>query len=202
MIDLYFAPTPNAERARLALEEAGFAYNLHPIDLLKGEQRNEAFLRINPMGAVPVLIDSEGPNNEEVVLSQSIAILFYVAEKCGRFIPANPILRLSMLQWMMFSGSDVAGTNSSINQLRRSAPVQVEANVAFFEARLVRYLAVCDRRLAEHTYLAEEFSLADIALYPFVVAKLELCVDAALTHLVRWTQTMGRRPAVERLMAS
>jgi GSH-dependent disulfide-bond oxidoreductase len=200
MIALHHAATPNSQRARIALEESGLRYDLHPVDLWTGEQNGEAFLALNPLGAVPVLVDTDGPDGVRTVLTQSIAILIYIGEKSGRLVPPDKMNRLAMMQWLAFSASDIAGTNTAINQLRRSAPEQSVANTAFFEARLTKYFVACDRRLSQCRFLAKEFSLADIALYPFAHARRVLIEGAGLSHVQRWADDVGRRPAVQRAM--
>jgi glutathione S-transferase len=200
-MQLFYAPTPNGHRARIVLEEAALPYELKPIDLWQGEQRQEAFRQVNPLGAIPVLVDPSGPDGEATVLAQSAAILMYVAEKCGRFVPAQAAGRADMLQWFMLAVSDIAGVNSAINQLVRSAPEKSGRNVAFFEARLTGFFAACDRQLASRPCLAHEYSIADMALYPFAQARRPLIESASLTNLLRWMQETGRRPAVMRALA-
>ena len=134
-------------------------------------------------------------------MAQSAAILMYVAEKCGSSVPTQAAQRAEMLQWFMLAVSDIAGVNSAINQLIRSAPEKSGANVAFFEARLAAFFAACDRHLASRACLANEYSIADMALYPFAQARRPLIESARLPNLLRWMQETGRRPAVTRAMA-
>ncbi len=200
MLDLYFAPTPHAQRALLVLEETHSTYQLHSINLLKNEQNSAEMLVLNSLGAVPVLVDSSGFDGQRVVITQSVAIMLYVAERSGTLIPANAQRRLEMFQWLMLAASDIGGTNTAINQLVRSAPEKSSANVAFFERRLLRYLSACDSHLAAHDYFAGELSIADLCVYPFVVARRSLIGDV-LPHLGRWAQQIGSRAAVARAMA-
>ena len=201
MMQLYYAPTPNGHRARIVLEEAGLPYRLHAIDLWNGEQRQEAFRQVNPLGAIPVLVDPSGPRGEALVLAQSAAILMYVAEKCGRFVPTQAAERGEFLQWFMLAVSDIAGVNSTINQLVRSAPDKSDQTVAFFEKRLAGFFAACDRHLASRAWLAHDYSIADMALYPFAQARRPLIEGARLSNLLRWMRETGSRPAVMRAMA-
>jgi GST-like protein len=200
-MELYFAATPNSQRALIALEETGLAYRLHHVDLYAGEQRTPAYLDLNPLGAVPVLVDPAGPNGR-IVISQSICVLLYIAEKSGSLIPVDRQQRFEMIEWLMLTTSDVAGTNTAINQLVRSAPEPSDTNIAFFERRLMKYFAACDARLATRDYLAGEFTLADISLYPFVAARRSL-IDrvGGLAHLRRWAEVVKARPATLRAMA-
>ena len=119
MIDLYYASTANGFRGTLALEETGLPYRPHKLDLYNGDQNQADFRRINPLGAVPVLLDPEGPDGQPLLLTQSIAILLYAAERSGRSIPASPVRRWNMFQWMSLAATDVAGANTAINQLLR-----------------------------------------------------------------------------------
>lgn len=201
MIELYFASTPNAQRALIALEEAGLPYTLRPLDLLKGEQRFNSFLELNPLGAVPVLVDSDGPEGRRLVLTQSIGIILYVAERSRSLIPLDAGRRIDMFKWMMLAASDVAGTNTTINQLRRSAPDKSEANLRFFEERLLAYFASSDEQLRAFDYLASEFSLADISLYPFAIARRALIEQGGLTGLLAWMARMTERRAVAKAMS-
>src|SRR5512132_1514289 len=107
MIDLYAAATSNGTRARIALEECGLAYKLHPVDLAKGEQKSAAFLAMNPNGQIPVIVDHDGPGGKPVTLSQSTAILLYCAEKSGKFLPQDPAARPAVLQALMNASTDV-----------------------------------------------------------------------------------------------
>lgn len=200
MLTLYHAATPNSQRARIGLEESALSYDLRPVDLWNGEQNSATFLALNPFGAVPVLVDPLGPGGTQIVVTQSIAILHYISEKSGRLVPEDSTRRLAMMQWLAFAASDVAGTNTAINQLRRNAPSQSEANIGFFEARLKKYFFACDQRLSHYRFLAEEFSLADIALYPFADARRALIEDAKLSSVLRWVDDIAQRPAVQRGM--
>ncbi len=200
MLDLYCAPTPHAQRALLVLEETHTAYQRHNVDLLKNEQTSPELLELNLLGAVPVLVDSSGFNGRRLVLTQSVAIMLYVAEHSGALIPANAQRRFEMFKWLMLAASDIGGTNTAINQLTRSAPEKSSANVAFFERRLLRYFGACDAHLAEHDYFAGELSIADLCVYPFVVARRSL-IGNDLPHLGRWAQQIGSRAAVARAMA-
>jgi GSH-dependent disulfide-bond oxidoreductase len=201
MMQLYYAPTPNGHRARIVLEEAALPYRLHAIDLWSGEQRQDAFRQVNPLGAIPVLVDPSGPQGEPIVMAQSAAILMYVAEKCGQFLPPQATDRAEMLQWFMLAVSDIAGVNSAINRLIRSAPEKSDQNIAFFEARLAGFFAACDRQLASRACLASAYSIADMALYPFAQARRPLIESAGLPNLLRWMEETGRRPAVMRATA-
>ena len=120
MIDLYAAGTSNGMRARIGLEECGLAYNLHPIDLTKGEQKSPSFLAMNPNGQIPVIVDSDGPGGKPVTLSQSVAVLMYCAEKSGKFLPKDPAARPAFWQALASAASDMSGMINAIFTLSRA----------------------------------------------------------------------------------
>ena len=203
MIDFYTWQTSNGQRVAIVLEECGLRYRLHKVDLTKGEQRSPDFLKLNPAGAIPVIVDDDGPGSRSLVLTQSGAIDLYLAEKAGRFVPADPVRRIAALQWLMFALSDCATSSTGIFFLNVLLPDKSAANVAWFEARLTRQFRLADARLAEREWLADELSFADFALYPLYAVRKSL-VDAAgdLPHLARWGAALAARPGVAKGMAA
>ena len=155
MIELYAAGTGNGQRGAIALEETGLPYRLHKIDLTKGEQRAPEFLVRNPMGQIPVIVDSDAPGGKTVTLSQSGAILLYAAEKSGKFLPKDPARRYKALEWMMNACTDIAVTSGAIFQMSVAAKEKVPSSIEHFENRLLRYLRVCDGQLKSRDYLAD-----------------------------------------------
>jgi GST-like protein len=201
MIDLYLAGTANGLRASVALEESGLPYRPQKVDLAKGEQRSPEFLKLNPAGLIPVIVDHEGPGGKPFTLSQSGAILLYAAEKSGRLLPKDAARRIVALQWLMQAASDVAGASNTVFHVDTKAPEKSAANVDYFKKRLVDFFAVCDRRLADRDFLADEFSVADLMLYPnFALRKPLLDEAGGLPDLQRWGAAMAARPAVARGM--
>jgi GST-like protein len=201
MIALYTAGTANGHRAAIAIEESGLAYRVHKLNLQAGDQRKPEYLKINPAGAIPAIVDEDGPGGKPFALAQSGAIVLYLAEKSGRFIPKDPARRLAALQWLMQACSDVAGTSGTIFQLSMVAPEKSSANVEFFEKRLVNALRVADQRLGEREYLADEFSVADLALYPVVATRRPVIEKhGGLPHLAKWAERMAARPGVAKGM--
>jgi GST-like protein len=203
MIDFYTWQTSNGQRVAILLEECGLRYRAHKVDLTKGEQRSPDFLKLNPAGAIPVIVDEEGPGGAPLVLTQSGAIDLYLAEKAGRFVPVDPARRIAALQWLMFTLTDCATTSTSVFFSNVLLPDKSPANVAWLEARLVNQFRVANARLAEREWLADELSLADFALYPLYAVRKAL-VDAAgdLHHLARWGAALAARPAVAKGMAA
>jgi GST-like protein len=203
MIDFYTANSSNGQRAAIMLEECGLPYALHKLDLFAGDQRKPDYLAINPAGAIPTIVDSDGPGGAPFTLAQSGAILVYLGEKSGRFIPRDPRRRAEAMQWVFQATTDTAASSMMIFVLSRLAPDKSDANVAFCEERTLRHLRVADARLADREYLAGELSIADFALYPLTVVRRPI-IDRAgdLPNLVRWADAIGARPAVARAMAA
>lgn len=201
MIDLYLAGTANGLRASVALEEAGLPYRAQKVDLAKGEQRSPEFLKLNPAGLIPVIVDHEGPGGKALTLSQSGAILLYAAEKSGRLLPKEAARRAIALQWLLQAASDIAGASNAVFHIDTRAPEKSAANVDYFKRRLVDFFTVCDRRLADREFLADDLSVADLMLYPnFALRKTLLDEAGGLTNLQRWGAAMAARPAVARGM--
>jgi len=201
MIDLYTWQTSNGHRAAIILEECGFPYRVHKIDLFKNEQQNPEFLKINPAGAIPAIVDDDGPGGRPITLSQSGAIAIYLAEKSGRFIPPDPARRALALQWLMFALSDLAPASSNIFLLSVLAPEKSPANLEWFTGRMMRFFRLADARLDGREWLADELSIADLALYPvYAVRKAQLDAAGGLANLHRWGAALAARPGVAKAM--
>jgi GST-like protein len=202
MIDLYAAGTSNGIRARIALEECGLAYKLHPIALEKGENKTPQFMALNPNAQIPVIVDPEGPGGKPVTVSQSSAILIYAAEKSGKFIPKDPAARPAFWQALMSASTDITPTLGSIFQIVRSKdPHGPSADL--FKGRWKQYLKVWDDRLSKQKYAAgNELSIADFSLYAGYArakgAMPELC--EGFPSLERWAGEMAVRPAIQRAL--
>lgn len=200
MIDLYTAGTGNGRRPALMLEECGLAYNVHKIDLAAGEQKQPAFLALNPVGAIPVIVDHDGPGGQKLVLAQSAAILLYLAEKTGKFLPRDAGKRALAYQWLLHAMSDQQATSGILFPIEM-LPDKPASAIALLEKRLIDYFRLTDRRLGEAEYLAGELTIADLALYPLVDRRRPLIDKAGgLDNLSRWAAAMAARPAVQRAM--
>jgi GSH-dependent disulfide-bond oxidoreductase len=199
-VDLYVAGTGNGRRAALMLEECGVPYKVHPVDLSKGQSKTPEFLKMNPLGAIPVIVDSEGPGGKPLTLSQSGAIALYLSEKTGKLLPKDPAKKALALQWFMHVMSDEQPTSSAIfyaSNLKEKS----ESTVTAFENRLLNFFKAADKRLGESEFLAGELSIADIALYPVVAARQALIDKAGgFDNLKRWAAALGARPGVARGM--
>jgi GST-like protein len=201
VIDLYSAGTANGFRASVALEEAGLSYRVHKVDLAKGEHRRAEFLKLNPAGLIPVIVDLAGPGGKPITLSQSGAIILYIAEKTGKLLPKDAARRAIALQWFMQGATDVAATSGAIFRLENSVPEKIPSSIDYFKNRLLGFLSVCDAQLAGRDYLADELSVADLMLYPnFALRKALIDEAGGLPHLQRWGATMASRPAVQKGM--
>ncbi len=200
MLDLYAWGTGNGRRALVMLEECGLPYTLHKVDITK--PRAPEFLKLNPLGAIPVLIDSEGAGGKPLVLAQSGAITLYAAEKTGKFLPKEPAKRAAVHQWFLHAMSDVAPTNGAINQIGMFVPDKAPAAAAYFEGRLGNFFRNADRQLGETEYLAGEISIADLSLYPVVAQKAALVEKiGGLANFSRWLKALAARPALANAMA-
>lgn len=203
MIDLYTWQTSNGQRAAIMLEECGFPYRVHKVDLFKNEQQSPEFLKINPAGQIPAIVDPDGPGGRPLTLTQSGAIALYLAEKSGRFIPSGPERRLLALQWLMFTVADMAPASANLFLLGVLAPEKSPANLEWLGTRMFRFFRLADARLEGREWLADDLSIADFALYP-VVAVRKPQIDAAggLPNLERWRAAISERPAVAKAMAA
>jgi GST-like protein len=202
MIDLYAAGTSNGMRARIGLEECGLAYNFHPIDLAKGEQKSSSFLAMNPNGQIPVIVDSDGPGGKPVTISQSVAVLLYCAEKSGKFLPKDPAARPAFWQSLASAASDMSGMVTAIFTLSRNKDQHGPA-IEVFKSMWKNYMNVWDSTLGRRRYCAgEQITIADFALYG-VVARMRITQPALLegfANVARWADAMAARPAVQRAM--
>lgn len=204
MIHLYTAGTGNGRRASVMLEECGLQYAAHKLDLAKGEQKKPEYLAINPAGAIPAIVDDQGPGGKKVTLAQSGAIVLYLAEKSGKFLPRDPAKKAEALQWFMQVSTDVAPASSAIFFMTNAAPDKSPANQTFLETRFANLLKTCDARLAKSKYLAgDEVTVADIALIPVYDARKELIQKTpGLDNVKRWAQEMLARPGVKKGLAA
>lgn len=201
MIDLYMWGTGNGLRASLVLAETGLAHRVHKVDLTKGEQRTPGFLKLNPAGAIPVIVDQDGPGGKPLTLTQSGAIIVYCCEKTGTFIPTDPLRRAMAGQWFLQAASDIGPTGGTVFQLEVAAPEKSPAIIDFFTRRLIAYFRLVDQHLAGREYLADEVSFADFMLYPnYALRKAMLDAAGGMENLRRWGERMAARPGVQKGM--
>lgn len=195
-LTLYTAPTPPGYEVAIALEELGLPYTVVAVDLARGEQKTPEFLTINPNGRVPALVDDEvagGP----LALMESAAILIHLAEKAGRLLPADPVGRSRVLQWLMFQVGGVGPMMGQANVFYRFWPEKIPAAIARYQGEGRRLFEILDQQLARTEYLAGDYSIADIANWCWVrTAKWSGIDTHGLPQLARWLDAIAARPAV------
>jgi GST-like protein len=204
MIDLYTWTTPNGRKASVMLEECGLAYNVHKIDIGKGDQFKPEFLAVNPNGKIPAIVDGDGPGGKPISVFESGAILIYLAEKTGsKLLPADPRQRYAVLQWLMFQMGGVGPMFGQAHHFIRFAPEKVPYGIERYSKETRRLYGVMDKRLVEATYLAGEYSIADIATYPWVARHEYHEVNLEdFPNVKRWFDAISARPAVVKGMAA
>src|SRR6188472_4524535 len=168
MIEVFTWPTPNGHKVHVMLEECGLPYRAMPVNIGAGDQFKPEFLAISPNNKVPALVDPQGPDGQPIALFESGAILVYLAAKTGRFLPAGDREKFEVLQWLMFQMGGVGPMLGQAHHFRRYAPEQIPYAVGRYTKEAARLYSVIDRRLAETEYLAGEYSIADVATFPWV----------------------------------
>jgi GSH-dependent disulfide-bond oxidoreductase len=193
MIDLYTSATPNGWKASITLEELGVPYKLHAISLSKQEQKTPEFLKINPNGRIPAIVD------DGFAVFESGAIMIYLAEKFGKLMPADAKGRSRVIQWLMFQMGGVGPMQGQANVFFRYAPEKIPYAIERYQTETRRLYTVLDSRLADNEYLAGDYSIADIANWSWVSLYFWAGVSIdGLPHLQRWMKLVGDRPAVQR----
>ena len=199
-IQLFGFDTPNARKISVALEEMGLPYQVSIVDITKDEQFDPAFLKISPNNKIPAIVDADGPGGRPISVFESGAILIYLAEKTGLFMPRDPAARVAVLEWLMFQ---VGGFGPMPGQVHHFIALADENNRRYglerFSAETRRLYGVMDRRLAEQEYFAGELSIADFAILGWVWRHERHRVDLAdFPHVQRWYRALQARPAVAR----
>ncbi|WP_223450367.1 MULTISPECIES: glutathione S-transferase family protein [unclassified Pseudomonas] len=196
MIDLYTAATPNGHKVSIVLEELGLPYTVHALSFDKKEQKSADFLKINPNGRIPAIVDRA---NGDFAVFESGAILIYLAELSGKLLPKDPKGRSVVLQWLMFQMGGIGPMQGQANVFFRYFPEKLQGAIDRYQHETRRLYEVLDTRLQDVEFLADECSIADIATYPWVRGHewSGVAVDG-LSALQRWMATMAARPAVQR----
>jgi GST-like protein len=196
MIELYTAATPNGYKVSILLEELGLPYRVHHVRLAEHEQKQDWYLQLNPNGRIPTIVDQA---NDGFVVFESGAILHYLAERSGRFLPADARQRSRVLQWLMFQVGGIGPMQGQAHVFYRYASEPIPYAIERYQRETRRLYQVLDARLREHEYLVDELSIADFAAYPWVRAYRWAGVEIAdLEHLQRWMRALRARPAVQR----
>ena len=196
MIDLYSAATPNGHKVSIALEELSLPYTLRTLDLSAREQKEPWFLKINPNGRIPAIVDRD---EGDFAVFESGAILIYLAEKTGRLMPADPKGRSRVLQWLMFQMGGIGPMMGQANVFFRYFPEKIQPAIDRYQGESRRLFRVLDHHLAAHEFLAGDYSIADIANWAWVRTHHWSGVEVDdLPHLRRWRDQIRARPAVAR----
>ncbi len=196
MIDLYTAGTPNGHKASCTLEELGLDYDVQPINLSEGEQKSEAFLAMNPNGRIPVIKDRDA---DDLVVFESGAIMIYLAEKTGRLLPTDTPGRSRTMQWLMFQMGGIGPMMGQANVFFRYFPEKIQPAIDRYQHEVRRLFEVLDRRLADSEWLADDYSIADIANWCWVrTYKWSGVSRDGLEHLDRWMGVMKEKPGLQK----
>lgn len=197
MIDLYTFTTPNGRKASIMLEEVGVDYNVHKIDITKGEQFAPEYIAINPNSKIPAIIDRD----TDITVFESGAILIYLAQKTGKLLPPEQKQHFQVIEWLMFQMGSVGPMFGQYNHFNRYAPEKIPYAIERYKQETLRLYGVLDKQLKEREFICEDYSIADIATFPWVASYdfMGLTLDEH-PNLKRWVETVGERPAVQRGM--
>jgi GST-like protein len=199
MIELHSWPTPNGQKVSIMLEECGLPYEVFPVDIQRGEQFRPEFLEISPNNKIPAIVDRDGPNGRPYAVFESGAILLYLAEKTGKFLPQNPEGRYDAIQWLMFQMGGLGPMLGQAHHFRQYAPEKIPYAIHRYTSEAGRLYRVMDRRLAGREYLASELSIADFACYPWIVPYERQGQDlVSFPNLRRWFEALKARPLLRK----
>lgn len=199
-IDIYYWPTPNGWKVTILLEELGAPYNIIPINIGKGEQFKPEFLKISPNNRMPALVDHEPlGGGEPLSIFESGAMMEYIAAKHGKFLPKDARGKYEVLQWVYWQMANLGPNSGQANHFRHYAPEKIAYGINRYTDEVNRLYGVMNTRLADREYLAGEYSIADMASWPWIVPYERVGQDLNdFPHLKRWFDTMKARPAVDR----
>ena len=203
MIDLYTWKTSNGRKLNIMVEELGIDYALHPIDIGKGDQFTPAFTAINPNQKIPAMVDRDGPDGNPYSLFESGAMLMYLADKHGKLIPPaeNVADRYNVIQWLMFQMGGIGPMFGQAHHFRRAAKEQIPYGIDRYTNETRRLWGVLDARFAESEYLYQDYSVADIAVFPWTARYEWQGIELdEFPNVKRWYQAIEARPAVQRGM--
>jgi len=199
MIEVYSWSTPNGHKVHIMLEECALPYRVHPVDIGAGDQFAAEFLQISPNNKIPAIVDPDGPDGRPISLFESGAILIYLAGKTGLLLPQDVRARYVALQWLMFQVGHIGPMFGQAHHFRQYAPEPIYYAIDRYTREAGRLYGVMDHHLADATYFAGEFSIADIAIYPWTRSHANQGIDLAqFPNVLRWQQAVSARPAVQR----
>ena len=199
-IELYTWPTPNGHKVHIMLEELGLEYNVHPINIGQGDQFEPEFLKISPNNKMPAMVDPEGPDGKPLSVFESGAILIYLAEKHGKFLPKDGAERYTTIQWLMWQMGGLGPMLGQAHHFLQYAPEKIDYAMKRYSNEAKRLYNVLDKRLGESRYLAgENYSIADIAAWPWTRYPDRQGVERGdYPNFVRWFDEIAERPAVKK----
>ena len=201
MIDLYTWTTPNGRKVSIMLEEVTLPYRVYPVNIGKGEQFAPEYVKINPNGKIPSIVDPEGPDSKPIAMMESGAILIYLARKTGELFPQADRAKYEVLQWLMFQMGGVGPIFGQVHHFLRAAREQVPYAIERYTRETRRLYGVLNERLKDREFLADGYSVADIATYPWVARHEWHKTDLNdFAHVKRWFDAISARPAVQRGM--
>jgi GSH-dependent disulfide-bond oxidoreductase len=199
VIDLYFGPTSNGRKISIMLEETGLPYELHRIDILAGDQFDPEYLKLNPNNKMPTIVDSDGPDGSPITVFESGAILVYLADKAGMLMPRDKRQQSACMQWLMWQMAGVGPMFGQWVHFSMYAPEKIPYAIERYRREIDRLRLVADRHLASRDYFADEYSIADIAVFPWVHSfRKRMPPEIATPHLDAWADRLAARPAVMR----
>ena len=203
MIDLYCLTSPNVQKIFLMLEECGLPYNMKPVDVWKGEQYNPDFIKINPNSKIPAIVDHDGPGGKPYTVFESGAILMYLAEKTGKFLPKDTLKRYDAIQWLMIQLTGVGPMFGQWTHFKLFAGGGNEYSLTRYQTEVKRLYEVMEKRLAKSAYLGgDEYSIADMATFPWTRQhQAQGAQIDALPNFKRWFEELSARPAIKALVA-
>lgn len=198
-IELYYWPTPNGHKVSILLEELELPYRVRPVNILAGDQFSTEYRQLNPNAKMPTIVDPDGPGGDPYSLFESGAILLYLAEKTGRLLPSDPRARYRVIQWLMFQMGNVGPMLGQTHHFRQYAPESIPYAIERYTKEAARLYGVLEEQLAQSDYVAGDYSIADIAIFPWIVPyqRQGQSLDD-YPHLKRWFETIQARSAVQR----
>jgi GSH-dependent disulfide-bond oxidoreductase len=198
MIDLYTFTTPNGRKPLIMLEEVNLPYSIHSVDITKGDQFKPEYVEINPNSKIPAIKDRD----TGLTIFESAAILIYLAEKTGQLMPTSQKERFQVLEWLMFQIGGIGPTFGQLGHFKLHAKEKVPYAIARYEKETLRLYGVLNHQLKHHEFIAGEYSIADIATFPWIATYEQMGLSLSeYPHLNRWVEVVQERPAVQKGMA-
>ena len=203
MIDFYALTSPNVVKVFLMLEECELPYKVIPVDVWKGDQFSAEFTKINPNQKIPAIVDHEGPGGQPITIIESGAILQYLGEKTGKFIPKDARARYEMLQWLMLQMASLGPMFGQHVHFTRFAPKGNEYSVARYRSEVLRLYDLCEQRLSDQPFMGgKEYTIADMAFWPWIRNAEFFGIDiSSRPHVVAWVKKIAERDAIKRALA-